>query len=116
MKKQLQVESSKFKVETRILLCILVFSLLIFNFSLTTSFADEFYSRATVAIEASTGRILYAKNPNLRLPPASTTKLMTAIIAIEELNTADVVSVSKHASEVSASNLQMMPQLSLRKL
>jgi D-alanyl-D-alanine carboxypeptidase (penicillin-binding protein 5/6) len=103
MKKQLQVESSKFKVKTRILLCLLVFSLLIFNFSLTTSFADEFYSRATVAIEASTGRILYAKNPNLRLPPASTTKLMTAIISIEELNAADVVSISKHASVVSAS-------------
>lgn len=103
MKKQLQVESSKFKVKTRILLCLLVFSLLIFNFSLTTSFADEFHSRATVAIEASTGRILYAKNPNLRLPPASTTKLMTAIIAMEELNAADVVNISKHASVVSAS-------------
>jgi serine-type D-Ala-D-Ala carboxypeptidase (penicillin-binding protein 5/6) len=81
----------------------LIFFFLTLHFSQFTAFADEFYSRATVAIEASTGRILYAKNPNLRLPPASTTKLMTAIIAIEDLNATDVVSISKHASVVSAS-------------
>jgi D-alanyl-D-alanine carboxypeptidase (penicillin-binding protein 5/6) len=81
----------------------LIFFFLTLHFSQFTAFADEFYSRATVAIEASTGRILYAKNPNLRLPPASTTKLMTAIIAMEELSTPDVVSISKNASIVSAS-------------
>jgi len=81
----------------------LIFFFFVLHFLQFSAFADEFYSRATVAIEASTGRILYAKNPNLRLPPASTTKLMTAIIAIEELNPTDVVSISKHASVVSAS-------------
>jgi D-alanyl-D-alanine carboxypeptidase (penicillin-binding protein 5/6) len=81
----------------------LIFFFFTFHFLQFTAFADEFYSRATVAIDASTGRILYAKNPNLRLPPASTTKLMTAIIAIEELSTPDVVSISKNASIVSAS-------------
>lgn len=103
MKKKLQVKSSKFKVKVRFFLCLLFFSLLIFNFPLTTSFADELYSRAAVAIEASSGRILYAKNPNLRLPPASTTKLMTSIIAIEELNATDIITISKNASVVSAS-------------
>jgi D-alanyl-D-alanine carboxypeptidase (penicillin-binding protein 5/6) len=81
----------------------LIFFFFTLHFLLFTVYADEFHSRATVAIEASTGRILYAKNPNLRLLPASTTKLMTAIIAIEELNAADVVSISKRASIVSAS-------------
>jgi D-alanyl-D-alanine carboxypeptidase len=101
MKKQLQVKSSKFKTDKKILLFLLVFSLLIFNFSPATSFSYEFHSRATVAMEASSGRILYAKNPNLRLPPASTTKLMTAIIVIEEANPSDVVRISKNASLVS---------------
>jgi len=52
-------------------------------------------------MESSTGRILYAKNPNLRLPPASTTKLMTAIIVMEEANPWDVVKISKNVSLVS---------------
>jgi D-alanyl-D-alanine carboxypeptidase len=104
MKKQLQVESLKFKVHERNFLFLFssVVLLFTFYFSLFTVVnADEFNSRSTVVMEASTGRILYAKNPNLRLPPASTTKLMTAIISIEEKNLSDVVKISKNASFVS---------------
>jgi D-alanyl-D-alanine carboxypeptidase len=36
-------------------------------------------------MDAETGRILYEKNPDVKLPPASTTKVMTAIIALERL-------------------------------
>jgi D-alanyl-D-alanine carboxypeptidase (penicillin-binding protein 5/6) len=101
MRKKLQAKNSKFKVDEKILLCLLVFSLFTFNFSLATSYAYEFNSRATAVMESSTGRILYAKNPNLRLPPASTTKLMTAIIVMEEANPSDIVKISKNASLVS---------------
>jgi D-alanyl-D-alanine carboxypeptidase (penicillin-binding protein 5/6) len=52
-------------------------------------------------MESSTGRILYAKNPNLRLPPASTTKLMTAIVAMEGVSPSDVVKISKNVPLVS---------------
>jgi D-alanyl-D-alanine carboxypeptidase len=100
MKKQLQVESLKFKVNTRILLYLFIFSLFTLHFSLFPAYAYEFNSRSTIVMEASTGRILYAKNPNLRLPPASTTKLMTAIVAIEEKNLSAVVKISKNASLV----------------
>jgi serine-type D-Ala-D-Ala carboxypeptidase (penicillin-binding protein 5/6) len=65
------------------------------------SFADEIRSRAAVAIEVSTGRILYAKNPDLRCAPASTTKLMTAIVAIENADLKDVATISRNASLVS---------------
>jgi D-alanyl-D-alanine carboxypeptidase len=101
MKKQLRVESSKSKVNTRYFLFLLFVLLVTCHLSLVTAVnAYEFNSRSTVVMEASTGRILYAKNPNLRLPPASTTKLMTAIIAIEEKNLSDVVKISKNASLV----------------
>jgi D-alanyl-D-alanine carboxypeptidase len=101
MKKQLRVERSKFKVTTRYFLFLLFVLLFTFYLSLVTAVnAYEFNSRSTAVMEASTGRILYAKNPNLRLPPASTTKLMTAIIAIEEKNLSDVVKISKNASLV----------------
>src|SRR4030043_1215845 len=91
----------KFKVNANILLYLLVFSLFTFYFSLSSSLAEEVYSRSAVAMDAATGRILYAKNPDLRLAPASTTKLMTAIIAIEKADLSDVVTVSRNASHVS---------------
>lgn len=52
-------------------------------------------------MEESTGKILYAKNPYLRRPPASTTKLITAIIVVENTNLSDVVTISRKASHVS---------------
>jgi D-alanyl-D-alanine carboxypeptidase (penicillin-binding protein 5/6) len=67
------------------------------------SYSDEICSRSAVVMDASTGRILYAKNPDLRLPPASTTKLMTAIVVFENADLADTVTISKNASKVSPS-------------
>ncbi|MBI5848701.1 MAG: D-alanyl-D-alanine carboxypeptidase [Nitrospirae bacterium] len=59
--------------------------------------AEDIQARAAVVMEASTGRVLYAKNPELRLMPASTTKLMTALIAVEKVNLKDVVTISRNA-------------------
>lgn len=58
-------------------------------------------TRAAVAMDVSTGKILYAKNPDLKCLPASTTKLMTAIVSIENAALDSVVTVSKNASNVS---------------
>lgn len=63
--------------------------------------AAEISSKAAVVIDASTGRILYGKNPNLRLPPASTTKLMTAMVALDRKNPDDTVTISARAAAVS---------------
>jgi D-alanyl-D-alanine carboxypeptidase (penicillin-binding protein 5/6) len=51
-------------------------------------------------MDASTGRILYAKDPERRLPPASTAKLITAIVVIEKADLSDAVIISKNASRV----------------
>lgn len=64
------------------------------------SFASEILSRSVVVMNSSTGEILYAKNPDLQSPPASTTKLMTAIITLENADLSDVVTVSRNASSV----------------
>ncbi|MFH1878716.1 MAG: serine hydrolase [Candidatus Omnitrophota bacterium] len=49
--------------------------------------ADEAGINAETAViaDAETGKVLYAKNPDKRFPPASTAKLMTAIIAVENM-------------------------------
>ncbi len=67
----------------------------------STCLAENLRSRAALTIDASTGEILFSKNSNWRLPPASTTKLMTAILAIENEDPSTVVSISKRASRVS---------------
>ena len=46
---------------------------------------DAIKSVGALLIDAQTGEILYARNPDQRLLPASTTKLMTALIVYEKL-------------------------------
>lgn len=64
-------------------------------------------ARAAVVMEVFSKRVLYAKNPHMRLPMASTTKIMTAIVAIEMGNLDDVVVVSPRAVGVEGSSLYL---------
>ncbi|NYE04591.1 D-alanyl-D-alanine carboxypeptidase [Bacillus niacini] len=57
----------------------------------------EIKSEAAVLVDSETGAILYSKNSNERLYPASLTKIATAIYAIENGNIDDVVTVSARA-------------------
>ena len=41
-------------------------------------------AKAAVVVEAASGRVLYAQNANARLPMASTTKMLTALLALEQ--------------------------------
>jgi len=43
-------------------------------------------SRAAVLIDAETGALLYSKNPNIQIPPASLTKLMTIHLIMQAIN------------------------------
>jgi D-alanyl-D-alanine carboxypeptidase (penicillin-binding protein 5/6) len=61
-------------------------------------------------MDAATGTILYQKDADLRLPPASTTKVLTAILALEgSPNLKDRLTVSKEATRVPASKLYLRP-------
>jgi D-alanyl-D-alanine carboxypeptidase (penicillin-binding protein 5/6) len=64
----------------------------------SAAFAEEIKSRAAVVMDAVTGRVLYAKNPDLKLMPASTTKLMTALVVVEKARLSDVTTISKKAA------------------
>lgn len=55
------------------------------------------YSQGAVLLEASTGKVLYGKNENGKLYPASTTKILTAIIAIENYKLTDKVTANNSA-------------------
>ena len=61
-------------------------------------------------MDAVTGKILYQKEADLRLPPASTTKVATAILTLESgRNLSLSLKVSKEATRVPASKLNLRP-------
>ena len=61
-------------------------------------------------MDAATGKILYQKDSDLRLPPASTTKVVTAIVALESgRKLTESITVSKAATRVPASKLYLRP-------
>lgn len=58
---------------------------------------------AAIVIDQNSGRVLYGKDENKILPMASTTKIITAIVAIENGNLKDKVTISKEAASVRGS-------------
>lgn len=64
----------------------------------TTINENELYARSAVLMDADSGRILYGKAADTPRPNASTTKIMTCILALENGNIDNLVNVSKYAS------------------
>jgi D-alanyl-D-alanine carboxypeptidase (penicillin-binding protein 5/6) len=81
---------------------LIVFVLLIFSTEMNTLAAGNnnpaINSEAAVVLDTDNGAVLYSKNPNEQLYPASLTKIATAIYAIEKGNLNDIVTVSKNAA------------------
>ena len=72
-------------------------------------------------MEATTGKIIYSKNGNAIKYPASTTKILTAIIAIEQSSLNDMALVSEYAitsipSGYTNANIQVGETLSIKDL
>lgn len=68
----------------------------------------ELYARAAVLMDAQSGRVLYSKNSEEVLPMASTTKIMTCILALEYGNMEDIVTVSSYAASQPKVHLGMV--------
>ncbi len=63
---------------------------------------------SAVLMEAESGAVLYEKDADARRPMASTTKIMTALVAIEENDLAKVVSIPKEAVGVEGSSVYLV--------
>ena len=55
-------------------------------------------SKCAILVEADTGKVIYSKNPDLRHANASTTKIMTAILAVENSKMSEIVKTSRYAA------------------
>lgn len=75
--------------------------------SLCQGVPPENSARGAVLMEVETRRVIYEKNPHQKMPMASTTKIMTAILALENSHPSDVVTVSPNASGVEGSSLYL---------
>lgn len=64
-------------------------------------------AKACCLMDASTGRVLFGKNENKKLPMASTTKIMTCIVALENAAMNKKIPVSSYAASMPDVQLNM---------
>lgn len=67
----------------------------------------QLYAQSAILMDAGSGRILYEKNSEEIRPMASTTKIMTCILALEYGNLEDFVEVSSYAASMPKVKLNM---------
>ncbi|MFD1019787.1 D-alanyl-D-alanine carboxypeptidase family protein [Thalassobacillus hwangdonensis] len=75
-------------------------------------------SETAVLMESDSGDILYGENSDKRMYPASITKIITGIIAIEEGNLDDTVTISENAAQADGTSVYLIEgeQVPLKKL
>lgn len=109
-------------MQKKLFLCLfttlLLFSVLPFASSNAVAEGLSVSAKAAVLIEADTGRVLFAKNKDMQLPMASTTKILTALITLESDNLDELFVVDEKAIQVEGSSmgLQKGDSASLRTL
>lgn len=76
-------------------------------------------AESAVLMDCNTGTVLYAKNADKALPPASVTKIMTLLLVMEAidngvLSLSDTVSVSEYAASMGGSQVYLKPGESMQ--
>ena len=79
----------------------------IFAFSLSTK-AISTSAKASILINADTGEVIYSQNQNEKLPMASTTKIMTALILCEEGNMEKEITVTPEMVRVEGTSMGLL--------
>jgi serine-type D-Ala-D-Ala carboxypeptidase (penicillin-binding protein 5/6) len=102
---------SRIKIKThtnRIIVTLLLFALMFVPFG-QTAFAMGQTAKSACLMEAGTKRVLYEKNAHQRLPMASTTKVMTCILAIEACDIDKTIAINPAASGIEGSSIWLSP-------
>ena len=89
------------------------FILLLFvstNLFITTVYANTvppLDAKGVVLMDGVTGKVFYSKNPDTQFEPASTTKIMTALVTLENTNLNDKVTIGVNPPLVEGSIISM---------
>ena len=84
------------RISNLITIIIFVVSLTLNNFA-NAAGEPKISAESAILVEASTGRIICEKNPDIEHPPASMTKMLTAVLALEQLKPSEEISLSQAA-------------------
>ncbi len=87
-----------------------------YSFSEVSSFSSNepiTNSKNIVAIDRKTLNILYEKDAFKKVAMASTTKIMTCIIALEKCSKSDIVTISKNSASVTGSTLGLISNMKI---
>ncbi len=66
---------------------------------LKNKLSPNILAQAAIVLDKDSGVVIYAKNENLRFSPASTTKIMTALTALDHFKLTDVLEVKRATDE-----------------
>lgn len=96
------VKKGERKVWKRWVCITLLLVLFLANLRPAWAYAEELslYATAAVLMDADTGRVLYRKNADAFLSNASTTKILTCIVALENAALDEVVETSAYAASM----------------
>lgn len=103
------------KVKRRIVFCWFLSCLL---GALPLQAAPQVSAAAAIVLDGATGEVLYQKNAFELKAPASTTKILTGIMAIESGRWAEIVTISENAASIGEASLHLraFEQLYLKEL
>ena len=111
----------KMFVITFFLLTFLFCNVITLNIYASTTTEPTISASSAILIDNRTNKILYGKNENARMYPASITKIMTAILSLENGNLDDIATASHTAvtsipSGYSIADIQVGEQLTVEQL
>ncbi len=94
------------------MLCVLMF----IGITTSTGYASSpnISAASAIVLDVKTGRILYSKNMNDKKPMASTTKIMTGLLALENSDPNDLVKIHKKAVGVEGSSIYLQNEEELK--
>ena len=82
--------------------------IVLFSISSSALSAPSVSAKSAILIEAESGKVLFGKSSEIQLPMASTTKIMTAIVAIEACDDLNMtVKIDKRALGVEGSSIYL---------
>ena len=89
------------------LICTLLSLFLVYSLFPLQTKAISTSATAAILMDVDSGRILYQQNADKRMLIASTTKILTALVAIEEGDLSSVVTVSRQAAYTEGSSMYL---------
>lgn len=99
------LKNPKDRIIAALITLLLIFAL--FSLAVIASEGISVSAKSAVLYETGRGKFYYTKSADTRLPMASTTKIMTALVALEHASPDTIVSVPKDAVGIEGSSLYL---------